>query len=71
VLLTGTDAERSRRAAGKMSRALSEPMDVGGKTVTPDISVGIALYPAHGATAEELVRYADQDREWFKRERAT
>ncbi len=71
VLLAGADAERSHRAAGKMSRALSAPMDVVGKTVILDIFVGIALYPAHGATAEALVRYADQDRERFKRERAT
>lgn len=69
VLLAGTDEERSRRAAGKMRRAISEPMGVGGTTVTLDISLGIALYPAHGATAEALVRYADQDVERVKRER--
>lgn len=69
VLLAGADEERSHRAAGKMRRALEQPMEVGGTTVTPYISLGIARYPAHGATAEALVRYADQDVERFKRER--
>lgn len=69
VLLAGADRERSRRAVEKMRKAVRQPMNVGDATVTPDVSIGIALYPDEGLDLEGLLRRADQDAQRVKRDR--
>jgi diguanylate cyclase (GGDEF)-like protein len=41
-------------------RRLSVPTGVGDAVVKPTVSVGVAVYPDHGARADELVRAADE-----------
>ncbi len=69
VLLAGANDERARNAASKIRKAVKEPMNVGGEIVTPDVSIGIALYPKDGETADALMTKAYQDMERGKRER--
>jgi predicted signal transduction protein with EAL and GGDEF domain len=45
--------------ADKISRALAEPMQLGGRRVVVSASMGIALYPADGERLEELLAHAD------------
>jgi diguanylate cyclase len=39
--------------------SLNEPIDFGGVTIQPGASAGIAVYPAHGDSAAELMVHAD------------
>jgi diguanylate cyclase (GGDEF)-like protein/PAS domain S-box-containing protein len=55
VAQPGAATELSRR----LTAQLSEPFDIGGRQVTVGVSVGIALYPVHGTTAETLLQNAD------------
>jgi|GEM_PF-3474373 len=47
-------------ALSKIIDALDAPIFVGEGTLTVSMSIGIALYPKHGKTAEELIRHADK-----------
>jgi diguanylate cyclase (GGDEF)-like protein len=45
--------------ADRVVAALSAPIDVGEATIELSASVGAALFPAHGASVEEVIRNAD------------
>jgi diguanylate cyclase (GGDEF)-like protein len=57
-LATSTD-ELAGLLAGRLRQAVRSPFDVDGSTVEIDASVGWALYPGDGGTAEELLACAD------------
>ncbi|HVI50369.1 MAG TPA: diguanylate cyclase [Candidatus Sulfotelmatobacter sp.] len=46
--------------AGKVVQSLNDPFDLDGASATIGTSIGIALFPDHGVTAEQLVGAADQ-----------
>jgi len=43
----------------KMQEALREPLAIGGHTVQTTCSIGVAMYPTHGADARTLLKRAD------------
>lgn len=45
--------------AGKMLAELKHPFAVGGHDFHATVSIGIAIFPEHGETPEDLVRHAD------------
>lgn len=45
--------------ASKVLEALTQPMQIDGKTVRIGTSIGIALYPDHGTSPDELIKTAD------------
>jgi diguanylate cyclase (GGDEF)-like protein len=45
--------------ANELARALVDPISVGGTNVRVGASIGVAIWPQHGATHVELVRSAD------------
>jgi diguanylate cyclase (GGDEF)-like protein len=49
----------AERIAANLIRRIAEPLRVGRAETSVSASIGIALYPAHGATPEELIRAAD------------
>jgi diguanylate cyclase (GGDEF)-like protein len=53
------DAERGRRLAHLLVKALEEPFDVDGILLDVRASVGLACSPDHGSAADELLRSAD------------
>jgi diguanylate cyclase (GGDEF)-like protein len=60
VLLEGTrEAADAVQIGQKIAAALSQPYDCGGQPLEIGASVGVAVYPAHGLTVDELVRAAD------------
>ncbi|WP_244817942.1 bifunctional diguanylate cyclase/phosphodiesterase [Caballeronia sp. Lep1P3] len=60
VILPGTfDQERMERACRRLALACRRPIKVGCKTVTMTCSIGVALYPEHGRTPEDLFISAD------------
>jgi diguanylate cyclase (GGDEF)-like protein/PAS domain S-box-containing protein len=68
VLLERTDLPQDAQAvAAKIRAALRETFVVEGHMLRMEASVGIALYPHHGETADHLMRYADEQMYLAKR----
>jgi len=59
VLLPGDDRDSAVATARKLLDALGEPVTLREQGVVAGGSIGIALYPAHGADAATLLRHAD------------
>lgn len=52
--------EDVQRIAGDIQLAMAAPMELaGGHVITVSLSMGIAAYPDHAQTADELLKYAD------------
>ncbi len=57
VLLAWIDAAGDgERVAAKLGQSLRQPFSVAGSDVAVSVSVGLALYPEHGKTADALLR---------------
>jgi diguanylate cyclase (GGDEF)-like protein len=59
VLLAGTDARAAETTARRMLNVVAQPCTLEGTTFTLTCSIGIALAPSHGRTADELARHAE------------
>ena len=59
VLLPGADLAGARWAALKLLSILEHPFELEGNALDVRVSIGVALYPDHGADAETLLRRAD------------
>ena len=59
VLLPGGDGAHAIRATRELIGVLAPPFEVGDIHLDITATVGIALYPQHGADAVRLVRHAD------------
>ena len=53
------DADEAVQMAGKLIAALIEPAHLNGHRLHLNASIGVALYPGHGDTGEQLMRNAD------------
>jgi diguanylate cyclase (GGDEF)-like protein/PAS domain S-box-containing protein len=51
--------EDATRIAGNLIDALNVPFDLAGREIRVGASVGVALFPDHGATADDIGRAAD------------
>ena len=59
VLLGRLEAKSDgERVAGKLLRALQQPIQVAGQACTVGVAVGLALYPDHGKDADSLIKRA-------------
>ena len=52
--------EHAAAVAGKLQAAVASPLALGPATVTVTASIGLALFPDHGADAAALLRHAEQ-----------
>jgi diguanylate cyclase (GGDEF)-like protein len=60
VLVAGiADAAAAAIVAEKVVRALERPFEIGSLALGIEASVGVAIYPEHGAGEDDLVRHAD------------
>lgn len=62
--------EDAALVAGKIRGELSRPVDIGATSVLATASIGIAIHPADGDTAQRLLRRADEAMYLDKRQRA-
>jgi diguanylate cyclase (GGDEF)-like protein len=53
------DEELATRAAGRLVRLLSQPVDDAGEALRVRVSVGVALLPQHARRADEAMQVAD------------
>jgi diguanylate cyclase (GGDEF)-like protein len=61
VLLPHTDSVQGQALASQLLEAIrSHPIDLGGPPIALSAAIGIALFPEHGTTADELLAHADQ-----------
>jgi diguanylate cyclase (GGDEF)-like protein len=61
------DPAEAERVAGRVSDALDADLQVGGHRITLHASVGVAVAPRQGASADVLVSEADSDMYRHKR----
>jgi len=54
------DRETVERLCTRVVDALGAPMAINGHAMQPGASVGVALFPEHGCTQEDLYRHVDQ-----------
>ncbi|MFT3812694.1 MAG: EAL domain-containing protein [Acidovorax sp.] len=59
LVLAHCDARQAAQVAERVLAAIACPVDVGGATLHPGASAGIAMYPEDGADADTLLRCAD------------
>lgn len=60
ILLPEITKDAAIEVANKLLRVLNDAeIDVGGHGITPSASIGVALFPDHGTSLDELVVYAD------------
>jgi len=59
VLLAGADARSAETTARRMLNVVAQPCSLEGATFTLTCSIGIALAPSHGRSADELARHAE------------
>ncbi len=61
IILTGTGAEAGKSVAERIRRDIADKIfEVDGQTVSVTVSIGVAAYPQHGLTKEEVLKIADQ-----------
>lgn len=53
------DRHDAVRVANNILAAIGKPFDIGGKPVRIGITIGIALFPQHGDTVEQVLKAAD------------
>jgi diguanylate cyclase (GGDEF)-like protein/PAS domain S-box-containing protein len=58
-LINLPNQDPAARIARSMISAINEPLDLRGKIARVGVSIGIAMYPTHGRSAEDLLRLAD------------
>ena len=59
LLTTGGTEDAARVVAGKINKALEEPLVIDGQPMDMAASIGIARFPEHGEDASALMRAAD------------
>jgi diguanylate cyclase (GGDEF)-like protein/PAS domain S-box-containing protein len=59
VLLVGVAHDDAAEVAHKLLAAVEVPIDAEGRAISVTPSVGIAMFPADGATPAELIKHAD------------
>ncbi|HEX9259324.1 MAG TPA: diguanylate cyclase, partial [Acidimicrobiales bacterium] len=59
VLAPGSAVALARSVAARIERTLEDPFELDGFVVAIGASVGIAMYPHHGASADDLLQRAD------------
>jgi diguanylate cyclase (GGDEF)-like protein/PAS domain S-box-containing protein len=59
ILPMARTAEVAARVADALVRALEQPFTLAGQAVSIGASIGIAVFPEHGADAKTLLRHAD------------
>ncbi len=59
VVLPGVELEQAINISEKIALAMEEPFQIEGNLLSIDVSIGIALYPDHGADSDTLLQHAD------------
>jgi diguanylate cyclase (GGDEF)-like protein/PAS domain S-box-containing protein len=60
LLTTGIASEEIGSFAGRILESARQPYSIGDAVVSPGLSIGIAVYPQHGQTAEALMAASDR-----------
>jgi diguanylate cyclase (GGDEF)-like protein len=60
LILQNAGLPAARTVAQKLIDSLSAPYSIGTQTLKISASIGIAVYPESGATAEALSQFADE-----------
>jgi diguanylate cyclase (GGDEF)-like protein len=59
LLVNPLGSENIERIAGNVMKYIAQPIDLGSLQLIINASIGIAIYPGHGTTGQQLIRNAD------------
>lgn len=59
IVIPQADAERAHELAKRIQRAMTDPFELAGVPLDVRTTSGIAMFPAHGAGADALIRRSD------------
>ena len=59
LILEGADAAVARQVLERIQQAMDVEIEVAGVPVSAELSIGFAIWPAHGAEMDELLQNAD------------
>ncbi len=59
IVIPGADAKRAHEIARNIQRMMTDPFDLAGVPLDVRVTSGIALFPAHGTSADALRRRSD------------
>jgi diguanylate cyclase (GGDEF)-like protein/PAS domain S-box-containing protein len=59
IVIPQADAERAHELAKRIQQAMTDPFELAGVPLDVRTTSGIALFPAHGASADALIRRSD------------
>lgn len=59
ILPNLSDSADARRVADNIIAAIGQPFELAGAQASVGVSIGIALFPQHGQTAEHILNAAD------------
>ncbi len=59
LLLLGTDRTAAHAAASRVSKVFEQPVRIGRRSVRPNASLGIALFPQDGDNLDSLLQHAE------------
>ncbi|MEW6133121.1 MAG: EAL domain-containing protein [Pseudomonadota bacterium] len=59
VVIAADSADAASRIAERITRALALPIPINGQSFIVSASIGIAIFPEDGRTAEDLLKHAD------------
>jgi diguanylate cyclase (GGDEF)-like protein len=60
LLESVAQTDDAARVAAKIALAMGEPFRFGSLCLDARVSIGIAAYPQHGGTAQQLLKHADE-----------
>ena len=59
VLLPQTDYKGTENCAERIIHSMDKPFSINNVSTESKVSIGVAIYPEHGTTADALMQYAD------------
>jgi len=59
IVIPRADADRAHELAKRIQRAMTDPFELAGVPLDVRTTSGIAMFPAHGASADALIRRSD------------
>ncbi len=60
ILRQARDMDEIKEITARISKSISVPMEIGGKTISASVSIGVSCFPRHAGDADDLFVKADR-----------
>ncbi len=59
LLMSNSDVEKAEKLAANVLKCFTNHLEIGSNVLRISVSIGIAMFPEHGNSLEQLLKYAD------------